>query len=176
MRSMKCLDMTTLTWSTCPDLLQGLLSPIVGCVGHNIYVIFSTFPENELTTGDITLQCFNTTTSSWSFKASIPDAVKRTDGASGVSLDHRLFVLGGFKICLNYDTREDAWTILSPPLKIHLVGAAVYMKGEIILCGGDHERGVPIDSIESYDPATNTWTLLPVKLPRSLRDFGIIPA
>ena len=152
------------------------LHPIVGCVGHNIYVTYSTFPGNELTTEEKTLQCFDSSTSSWSFKASIPATVMRTYGTSAVSLDHRMFVLGGPKICLSYDTREDAWTILTPPLKIHLLGAAVYLKGKIILCGGNNERGLSSDSSESYDPETNTWVLLPVKLPRSLRGLGIIPA
>ena len=176
-RKMVCLDITTMTWNTCPDLLQGLVFPLAGCVGSSIYVIFSTTPDNELTAQGITLQCFDTKTSSWSFKASIPDAVKKTYGATTVTIDHRLFVVGGQeKMCLSFDTREDSWTILTPPLKECLYGAAVCLKGKIILCGGTNGDYMPSDVIESYDPETNAWTVLPVQLPKPLKHFGIFPA
>ena len=175
--AMNCLDMTSMTWNPCPNLLQGQEFPVVGCVGHSIYVIFSTPSGNTLTAQGITLQCFDSTTSSWSFKARIPEAVKMTFGAVTVTVDHCLFVLGGArKMCLRYDTIEDAWTILTSPLKRHFFGAAVYLKGRIILSGGVNEDKVKSDVIESYDPATNTWTILPVQLPKPLRGFSIIPA
>ena len=160
---MNCLDMTSMTWNPCPNLLQGLVYPVVGRVGHSIYVIFSTHPYNELTAQGLTLQCFDSTTSSWSFKASIPEAVKETAGAATITIDHCLFVFGGLhKICLSYNTREDAWTILTPPLTQHHFGAALYLKGKIILTGGIKEGNVLSDVIESYDPETNAWTILPI--------------
>ena len=175
---MDCLDMKTMTWSTCPDLLQGLVLPVAGCVDYNIYVIFSTTPDNERTAQGLTLKCFDTTKSSWSFKASMPNAVKQTHGAATVAIDHCLFVLGGYqKICLSYDTRKDSWTILTSPLNWRAYGAAVYLKGKIILSGGyNKDNLIPSDGIESYDPTTNTWTILPVQLPKPLKHFCIIPA
>ena len=173
---MDCLDMKAMTWNSCPDLLQGLVYPVVGLCGHCIYVILSAHHDNEVTAQGLTLQCFDTTTSLWSFKASIPEAVNDTQGADAVTVDHRLFVIGGEgKICLSYDTREDAWTILTPPYKHHFFGSAVYLEGKIIVCGGYNEVYMPSDIIESYDPATDTWSILPVTLPKPLWNPGIIP-
>ena len=174
---MDCLDMTTMTWNSCPDLLQGQVYPVVGFVGHCIYVVFSTHPGNELTAPGLTLQCFDTSTSSWSYKACIPDRVKKTIGAVTVTVDHRMFVLGGRgKICLSYDTRDDRWTVLTPSYEHHLHGAAVYLKGKIIICGGLNKDYKPSDVIESYDLAADTWKTLPVKLPKPLFHPCIIPA
>ena len=58
-RKMDCLDITAMTWSTCPDLLQGLMYPIAGCVRDCICVIFTTHSDNEITAQGITLQCFD---------------------------------------------------------------------------------------------------------------------
>ena len=128
MKKMDCLDMTTMTWSSCPDLLQGQVLPVVGLVGQCIFVVFSTHPNNELTTQGLTLQCL------------------------------------------------DTWTILTPPQWPHIVGAAMYLKGRIIICGGHDDSKVQTDIIESYDPAADTWQTLSVKLPKPLWFHCIIPA
>ena len=177
MKKMDCLDMTTMTWSSCPDLLQGQVRPIVGLVGHCIYIAFATNSSYHRTAHGLTLQCFDTSSSSWSFKASMPDRVEDTNGAAAVTVDHRLFVLGGqHKICLSYDTREDTWTILTPPQWPHCVGAAMYLKSRIIICGGCIDSNVQTDIIESYDPAADTWQTLSVTLPKPLLSHCIIPA
>ena len=177
-KKMHCLDMTHMTWRHCPDLLQGLILPVVGSLGDCIYVIFSTHPDNEITSQGLTLQCYDTTLSSWSFKASLPEAVTKTDGATTVSVDYRMFVIGGFdSICMSYNTRNDVWTMLTPSHRAHFHGAALYFKGRIIVSGGgDMYFRQRSNNIESYDPATNTWILLPVKLPRKLIHHCIIPA
>ena len=178
-QKMDCLDMKSMTWESCPDLLQGLFFPIVGCVGGCIYVVFSTCLSNEqlCTSRGISVQCFDTKTSCWSFKANIPAAVTETLGTATVTVDDRMFVLGGKdKICLSYDTRKDAWTILTPPCQRHHWGSAVYLKGQVILSGGDNEENVPSDTIERYNSTKDVWEILPVKLPKSLKDHCMILA
>ena len=173
---MDCLDMTTMTWINYPDLLQGLVLPVVGHVGHCIYVIFSTYGGNELITPrGISLQCFDTIASTWSFKASMPSS--ETSGASTVTVNHRMFVIGGGgNICLSYDTREDTWTQLTRPCNIHFIGGALYLKGKIIICGGLDKQGQSTDTIECYDLTADTWKVLPVKLPKTLTALCTVPA
>ena len=160
-RKMDCLDRTTIPWSTCPDLLRGFALPVAGCVGHSIYVIFSLEASYRLTARKgVTLQCLDTRTSSWSFKASPPDTVEKTNGAITVTIGHRLFVIGGYgKTCLSYDTSKDDWTLLTPTHKRHCFGIAIHITGKIILCGGYNEEEVPSDVVESYNPVTNAWEL-----------------
>ena len=153
---MDCLDMNTMTWMNCPDLLQGLVYPVVGHVGHYIYVMFSTYIVNELTPRGISLQCFDTIASTWSFKASMP--FSETIGASTVTVNHRMFVIGGWgNICLNYDPREDTWTQLTSTCNIHFNGATLYLKGKIIICGGMDKTDQSTDTIEGYDLTADTW-------------------
>ena len=173
---MECLDMATMTWSSCPDLLEGLAFPIIACVRDCIYVVLSTWSGNRVTARGLTLQCFDTKTSSWSFKASMPKIVK-TSGVAAVTMDDRVFIAGGAdQICLSYDTKNDTWTELTLPHERHFLGAAVYVKGKIILSGGYTKDNEPSDTIESYDPATNTWKVLPVKLPKPLTQHYMILA
>ena len=150
---MHCLDLVTKTWNRCPDLLQGLSRPVVGCGEKYIYVIFSTLDRNRTLHGnDITLQCFDTITSSWSWKSSLPKSVTHTVGASTVTVAHQLFVIGGCgDICLSYDSTNDTWTCLTPPSHRHSCGAAIFLKNRIILCGGRCSGTKESDVIESYD-------------------------
>ena len=173
---MHCLDLSTKTWSTCPDLLQGLVWRVVGCVEKCIYVVFTTQSGNQPWGNDITLQCFDTITSSWSWKSSLPDGITETSGASTVTVGHQLYVIGGYgDICLSYDSTSDNWTILSPPSKRHAHGAGMYLKNIIILCGGRNEYKNECDDIESYDVTTDKWEVLPFKLPKPLWTQYIIP-
>ena len=173
---MHCLDLTEKTWSTCPNLLQGLEWPVVGCVGRCIYVIFSTWYKNKAQGKGITLQCFSTITSSWSWKSSLPNGTIGTHGASTVTIGHQLYVIGGSgSICLSYDSTNDTWTSLTPPSLRHHHGAGMFFKNRIILCGGQNYDGKESDIIESYDVATDKWKVLPITLPKPLWTHCIIP-
>ena len=174
------LDLIQKTWNTCPDMLVGSVYPTVGAVDQSIYVVHSVWPENEaIRQGeDSHVQCFDTSTSTWSFKASLPQEIDdECDGATAVPIGHQLYVVGGRRngVCLRYDTREDVWAILKPSLENHLGGAAVALNGKIFLCGGLNDLDEESDQIESYDPDTDAWTLLPVRLPKPLYCSCIIP-
>ena len=66
----------------------------------------------------------------------------------------------------------DAWTVLTQSLYPHRGGAALVMNDRIIICGGWIDD-VATDGIEEYDPSTNSWRLLPVKLPVPLYGHSI---
>ena len=175
-------DLNNETWTTLPDMLQGIFSPIVACIKHFVYVTFSTYPENEEERrgSEISLQCFDATTATWSFKAPLPNNLTEMRGAKAVTLEGLLYVIGGYgNVCLRYKPDEDTWTVLAPPLQTHGYGAALALNKRIILCGGmnrPNDKWESSDSIEEYDPSTNTWKLLPVKLPKPLYLHAIIQA
>ena len=167
---MHSFDVHSKSWNECPDLLQGLAWPIVGSVENCIYVISSTVNEITAVHGEeFTLQCFDATTSSWVFKQPLPADVIVTVAACTVSVSHRLYVIGGTgDLCLYYDTTSDSWTKLTAPLQRHSFGAAMYLQNKIILTGGQNSARQESDVVESYDPETDTWEILPVKLPKPL--------
>ena len=172
------LDFKNMIWRTCPDMLQGMVFPVLGCIKATIFVILNTRVTNkdERRGSEISLQCYNTETSIWCFKAPLPDGVTNTNGARTVTIKDLLYVAGGEgKICTSYNPTLDTWTILSPTLKPHWGGAALVRNNKFVICGG-REDNLGSDSIEEFDPATNTWHLLPVKLPAKLREHGIIIA
>ena len=65
MKQARCLDLRTGTWRKCPDLLQGVVYPAVGCADKSVFVIFPTNngSQHERRVSEVSLQCFNTTTS-----------------------------------------------------------------------------------------------------------------
>ena len=175
-----CLDFKTGTWTDYPDLLQGVVLPAVGCIDKSVFVVFPTnaWRKHERRGSEISLQCLKTTTASpsWEFKSPLPDSVTNTDFTQAVTFEGQLYLLGRHdRLCLWYDPTADAWAVLAQSLQPHRGGAALVMNNKIIICGGwDDEVGT--DTIEEYDPSTNTWTLLPVKLPVPLFLHGIIHA
>ena len=176
MDKMHCLDLFTKRWSTCPKILKGLVWPLVGCVEKCIYVLCSTHPLQKKQGNDITLQCFDTTSSTWSWKRSLPKNVKDTRGASIVTVAHQLYIIGGFgDICLSYDSTNDTWTRLTPPYHQHAYGAGMYFKNRIVLCGGRSKSGSESDMIENYNMTTNKWQVSAVKLPKHLWTHCIVP-
>ena len=177
MKQACCLDLRKGTWTKCPDLLQGVAWPAVGCVDKSVFVIFPTsvLCKHERRGSEVSLQCFNTATSCWSFKTPLPDSVSDTTGTKAVTLAGLLYLVGGSdRICVRYNPTIDAWTVMARSLQQHWGGAALVMNDKIIICGGEKDRA-GTDGIEEYDPSTNTWRLLSVKLPESLFKHGVIP-
>ena len=88
-KSAICFDLLeTKMWTRCPDMKQGMVWPLLGCIKDSIYAIFSTILANTTkhrTTNqdamvqdqfsnsnnqgetELTVQCFNTSTQSWGF-------------------------------------------------------------------------------------------------------------
>ena len=174
------LDFRTRTWTDYPDLLQGVVWPAVGCIDRIVFVVSPTnrWSETGRRGSGVSLQCLNTTTAnpSWEFKTSLPNCVTNTNGTSAVTCAGQLYLIGGDdRLCLRYDPTADAWTVLAQSLQPHNAGAALVMNNKIITCGGcTGDAGT--DNMEEYDPSTNTWKLLPVKLPVPLYWHGIIRA
>ena len=125
--------------------------------------------NKETRKGDeISVQCYDTTTSTWTFKSPLPTSIRNTAGAQAVTIGGQLYLVGGAgPVCARYDPKSDNWTVLASPQFPHFFGAAVVLNDKILLSGGkEDDKGQ--DSIEEYDPDTNIWRVLPMKLPIGL--------
>ena len=194
-KSTICFDLQTKTWKRCPDMKQGIAWPLIGCIKDSIYVIFLTILtnttkhrksiqdimvqqqfsyDNNQREIDLTVQCFNMLTQSWSFVASLAESID-TRGANTVTLEDMLYLVGGNgKLCLKYDPQVNTWTMLTGhPLEPHY-GPAVALGHKIYISGGFKNLKMT-DSFEMYDPSTDTWEVLPVKLPVPLCRHAMIP-
>ena len=69
--------------------------------------------------------------------------------------------VGGNHSCTEvavYDCNTDSWLAAAPTNNKHSYTAAVTWNGTVVVAGGDFPM---TDSVEQFDPQTNTWTALP---------------
>jgi Kelch motif protein len=105
---------------------------------------------------------------SWSTARPIPEVI---DHAAAASLDGYVYVAGGTveKLVTNkfwrYDPSDDSWAVL-PPLPVPRYGPSMQASnGKLYLMGGTSSHGHDERSIEVYDPATASWSLIQDALP-----------
>lgn len=101
---------------------------------------------------------------------------------AGAALDGKYFMVGGLKQgfgsvldCDVYDFAQGTWSTMTAPSRPRVSASLVPLNGKLYLIGGSSPkasgRGIePNDSIEVYDPATNTWKMLIQKLPVSTKE------
>ncbi|GEM_PF-2995471 len=112
-------------------------------------------------------------------------------GLGAAMIDHHLYVVGGYgdlpttgsaeatSSMLRY--RTNAWSELSladtplAPLNTprHSFGSAV-LDGKCIVAGGMDSSGNVLDTVEAYDPQTNTWTFK-APMPRARVHLALTP-
>jgi N-acetylneuraminic acid mutarotase len=93
----------------------------------------------------------------------------------GALLDGRYYLVGGMRenfqlveACDVFEFATKTWTTIAAPQKTRISPELVALGGKLYLASGATlEDGdmVPEASIEVYDPATNTWSVLIEKLP-----------
>ena len=135
-RKMVCFDLTSKTWTRCPDMPQSQQLPIMGSIDQSIYLILSTLDSNQhlWQNSPVRMDCFDTTASTWFSRASLPETVERTNGASTVTIGHRMYLVGGSTVvCVQYDSLTDQWTTLTQPLIGITVGQQCSLKGKLFL-------------------------------------------
>ncbi|TAH34962.1 MAG: kelch-like protein [Planctomycetota bacterium] len=117
------------------------------------------------TSGVPTVEAYDPRSNSWRSVADLPIAVHHT-GLAGVG--NRLFCIGGLRPggfgptdqVFEYDFGQDLWTPRAPmPTRRGATGIAVW-NGIVYVAGGTGVSG-SVTAFEAYDPATNTWTVLP---------------
>ena len=91
-------------------------------------------------------------------------------GAASSPPSHRYYLIGGEdpsgpSSAEYYDFGLGYSVAIASPLSKRIRGCAIVYKSVIFLFGGTTNGGIPMTSIEEYNPATNTWRLSPLKLP-----------
>ena len=100
---------------------------------------------------------------SWTTARSIPEAI---DHAAAAALDGYIYVAGGSveKLVSNkfwrYDPGDDSWALM-PPLPVPRYQATMQAYGDkLYLIGGASSHAQDERSIEVFDPATASWSLI----------------
>jgi N-acetylneuraminic acid mutarotase len=159
-------DPWTDAWSYGVPLPQPMHHAMATAVNGILYVIGGEVSVTGVANQGIyldTVYAYDPATATWTQKASMPTA--RSSGATAV-VDGRIYVTGGrpphghdFAV---YDPAMDSWTVLSnlPTQRNHLAAGA--LNGKVYVVGGRFGGGVGsemTDTVEVYDPASDTWSL-----------------
>ena len=180
LNSVHKFNLQTMTWKGSSPMIHGLVHPITTPINICIYVVTNTNPGNPVMADEhgIALQMLNTVTEKWTLKQPMPAEITTTHGASAVSANDMMYVVGGEgKICTQYIPISNCWTVLSQPMFMHMHGCSAYYAGKIVLMGGATSPCLqyPTDVVEEYDQETNTWHKCPVKLPVKMKHgFSLI--
>ncbi len=128
-----------------------------------------------------TLQIYDIASNSWSIGAHMPAPL---EGAAGVALNGKMYVVGGdggpntFRSTYIYDIATNTWSTGAQIPDLHgrtntygtAAGGLVYVWGGI----NDVADDLPIDTLISYNPGTNTWTTLASANTGGLGNYGAI--
>ena len=122
-----------------------------------------------------TVEEYDPKTNTWSQRSSMPTA--RNHAAVGV-VNNKIYVIGGrlgsafiftasnTNVVEEYDPATDQWGLVRARMPTERSGGAwaVY-KGRIYVAGGEHQDNhlmAAFRALEAYDPATNSWSELPM--------------
>jgi N-acetylneuraminic acid mutarotase/serine/threonine protein kinase len=156
---------STNKWTTVaptPTARHGMAA-VTGPDGR-IYAIGGTGPGGVSLS---TVEAYDTKTNTWTTVASMPTARAYLAAATGP--DGRIYAIGGFvekdgKLLTTveaYDTMSNTWTIVAPmPTARNALAAVTGPDGRIYAIGGHVAGGIGgiINTVEAYNPSTNTWT------------------
>ncbi len=162
-------DSTTNTWSAGPGLPYARGAGDAALVGSVIHF----FGGRDVTRdGDHTSHWgldLNNLDAGWTTLAGLPSP---RNAMSAAVINGQLYAIGGEQlegasaIALSevdvYDAGSDTWSrVADMPLALsHANQSTFVFDNKIIVVGGDLSHNQPSDTILSYDPAANTWSLI----------------
>jgi hypothetical protein len=172
------LDPHAGSWLRGPNLPAPRQNAAVAVLDGHIYVIGGFGPGGSPTSSTFVLEQpsgTNLTPSasappapvfpvgSWTTSRSMPEAI---DHAAAAALDGYIYVAGGSveKLVSNkfwrYDPADDSWATM-PPLPVPRYAATMQpFDGKLYLIGGASSHAQDERSIEVFDPATASWSII----------------
>ncbi|HUQ69671.1 MAG TPA: kelch repeat-containing protein, partial [Planctomycetaceae bacterium] len=125
---------------------------------------------------------FDPATKTWTDLPALPEARSSHDAAV---LDGKLYVVGGWKLAGQEDTRwhDTAWVcdlnrndlkwepVATPPFHRRALSLAAH-NGKLYVLGGMQEQGGPCTKCDIYDPALKTWSQGPSLVGNGMEGFG----
>lgn len=150
----------------------------VAAAGSKIYVISGGIAP--YVDASRMVDAFDTTTQTWS---ALPNAPLERVAAKAVSVDGKIYVIGGYNFNSRtgiadvdvLDTATNTWSTAAPLPTPRYLSAVVALGRKIYVMGGTQsvDAGLPttiaqpMDTVEVYDIATNTWSAdAPLPQPR----------
>jgi len=153
-------EVTHNTWTSGAALPTAVWGPTAGVVKNEIYVVGGQNADGA-TIADV--QVYNPATDTWSAGVSYPIVIQE---ASAAVVKNVLYVFGGYtgetetNAVWAYSTKTKTWSAMADmPTAREDTAAVVDKKTNVIyVIGGVDSGGNYIATVESYNPATNTWT------------------
>jgi N-acetylneuraminic acid mutarotase len=176
-------DPSSDTWKALAPMPTKRGSPVVAAAGGRIYVIggvvtgpnqAAVHPQRPHKSVD-TVEEYDPSTNTWRTRAPMPTA--RNHAVAGV-VNGRIYVIGGrvgaafissgssnVDVVEEYDPEKDEWgpPRAKMPTARSAMASGVYA-GRIYVSGGEGQDARMMQTFrafEAYDPATNTWSVLP---------------
>lgn len=159
-------DPSTNSWAVKASMPTPRFGMATGVIGDKMYVA-----GGEQACGPCTpitvFEVYNATTDSWSALAPLPEALSR---CSGGVINGKFYIVGGFYLAngsitdklYEYDPASNSWfSKASMPTARFFAGAGV-------ICGQLYVAGGGTDSLEVYNPITDTWS---IKTPSLYSDY-----
>lgn len=174
------VDVRPFPWTTDARIPVAVRRPAVAVLGDLVYAIggertdsFSVGPASGAA------NAYDPVLQTWT---ALPPMPTRRLAHNLVASGGRLYAIGGAttpvdlpldtvsNVVEEFDPATQSWRTRAPMPTARALAAAVELDGRIVVAGGDAVRGYtsfdPVTAVESYDPATDTWTALP-PLPRA---------
>jgi Kelch motif len=167
-------------WSSGAPIPTAVYGPAVAVLNGEIYVIGGTNADNAIIADT---QIYDPATNSWSTGVSLPTPV---EGASAAAVKGIIYVMGGTTSGGVYNYTDAVWALApvtqtwyrraAMPTALHDAGIAV--EGNIIyVIGGNSNSNLRADTVESFNPATDTWTEeAPLLVGKSEPTVGLVGA
>ena len=189
----------TNSWSAAPNIGGRRLVPALTQLGNGNMLLsggvevtlFFGIPLNVVST--IKTQLYNPTSNSWSNAANMPSGrafhhpnqLTLTDGRvllSGGVLVPSLLGAANSTAVANadlYDPTTNSWTATNMSQSRTTHSVTELANGDVVVCGGAGgllSAATQLDSVESFDPASNTWTTVaPLSTPRAAHTALLLP-
>ena len=173
------VDVRPFPWTTAAALPVPVRNPAAVALGSHVYVLggertdlFTQGPASDR------VNVYDPVLDGW---AALPAMPTRRLRLAAAASGGRIYAIGGAttpatlpidtvtNVVEEFDPQQQTWRARAPMPTARALAAAAELGGRIIVAGGDPGRGYspsqPVATVESYDPATDTWSTLP-SLPR----------
>ena len=186
LRRVTAFDTRTGRWSDPTSLPTGLNHSQVATHDGRLYLAGGYLDGEEPTSN---VWEWNPVTNRWT---QLPDLLQPSSAGAVVAIGDKLYVASGapqtfdvsgpiipYSALQIYDFRTEEWSYGAPiNHPRHHVGATalgglLYVAGGRGVIGGPTEEDHSLNTFESYDPATNSWTTLP-NLPFGVASAGLV--
>lgn len=176
-------DPATNTWATKAPMPHAVYGAATGVINGKLYVAGG---QADPTNGNVIsdLQIYDPATDAWTNGAPLPLPIAAAN--AGV-INGKLYMAGGItpsvpgeiSTALVYDPVADTWASVAPMINQREFAGTAVINGILYLIGGfgvlNQFTGVPVDTVDSYDPVADTWTTLaPLPSARYLLAAGAI--